>query len=96
MPWASTKDLPAGVRSSLPAEAQEVFRTVANSVKEKGGSDESAMRRAWGAVKRSYKKNKDGDWVKKEAEKLVKTITIRQRIEDDDVVEYRDSVIQVN
>lgn len=64
MPWSSNAELPDGVKNSLPEKAQSMFRKVANSVLADGGSDESAMKQAWGAVKQHYRQ--DGEtWVAK-------------------------------
>ncbi len=65
MPWNTNEDLPAGVRSSLPAEAQSVFREVANRVVASGASDVSAIRQAWTAVKNGWEKDDKGEWKRK-------------------------------
>lgn len=65
MPWSSNSELPSGVRSALPSAAQTVFRTVANQALSGGSSEESAIRMAWGAVKRTWEKNPAGEWVRK-------------------------------
>lgn len=65
MPYQRNDDLPASVRNVLPADAQSVFRRVANAVLEEGGKEMSAFRQAWAAVGRGWEKSDDGKWVKK-------------------------------
>jgi cation transport regulator ChaB len=65
MPYKTNEDLPESVKNVLPVNAQDIFRNVANSVLNDNGTDESAMKQAWGAVKRTYEQNKKGEWVKK-------------------------------
>lgn len=83
MPWKSNAELPDGVKNSLPEKAQSMFRKVANSVLADGGSDESAMKQAWGAVKQHYRQ--DGDtWVEKrfedDIEKDVRVIKVSEEL----------------
>jgi cation transport regulator len=76
MPYDSNSDLPEDVRDSLPSHAQEIYREAYNSAwdqyddPEDREGDESreatAHQVAWSAVKQEYKKNNDGEWVKKE------------------------------
>lgn len=68
MPWARNSDLPEGVRSALPADAQTRFRQVANERLDAGASDESAIRQAWHVVKQGWRKNEEGEWVRKAAD----------------------------
>ncbi|MFP4397316.1 MAG: ChaB family protein [Desulfonatronovibrio sp.] len=75
MPYDQNSELPDQVRDNLPQKAQTIFRKAFNSAweqydspeKRKGGADreETANRIAWSAVKKSYRKNDDGDWVSK-------------------------------
>ena len=75
MPYKSNKDLPKSVRDHLPKGAQDIYRKVFNSAhetyqkksKRRAGStaEQTAARVAWAAVKRKYKKNVAGKWVKK-------------------------------
>lgn len=66
MPWASNSDLPEGVRSALPADAQTRWRQVGNERLAAGASEQSAIRQAWHVVGLGWKKPKDGDkWVRK-------------------------------
>jgi cation transport regulator len=54
------------VRDNLPAKAQTIWRKAFNSAeKQHPGDDERASKIAWSAVKKSFRKNKDGNWVKK-------------------------------
>lgn len=65
MPFNSNQELPAGVRNSLPTEAQTVWRKVFNSAKAQGKADDEAAKIAWSAVENGWKKNEQGEWVKK-------------------------------
>ncbi|MGC4107685.1 MAG: ChaB family protein [Thermomicrobiales bacterium] len=65
MPYSHRSDLPESVRNSLPAHAQDIYKEAFNSAWDEYHHDEErAHRVAWGAVKKSYHKNADGDWVK--------------------------------
>lgn len=69
-PYDSINELPASVKK-LPKEAQRVFMTVFNSAyKQYDGDEARSFATAWKATtnwlrKHGYKKNKDGDWIKK-------------------------------
>ncbi len=64
MPYKTKADLPASVRSNLPAHAQDIYKEAYNHALEEYGHDESrAHRVAWGAVERKYRKNESGTWV---------------------------------
>jgi len=68
---------PNSIPKVLPAGAKAIFRGAFNSAYNKcksgGGStktcDSRAARIAWSAVKRVYKKGKDGKWVLKKKSK---------------------------
>jgi cation transport regulator len=69
MPYASNDDLPVSIRRTLPAHAQDIFRSVFNHASESYGAREPSRREeiahggAWAAVKRRYRK--DGrSWVR--------------------------------
>lgn len=62
MPYSNPSDLPETIRRSLPTRAQRVFMAAYNAAM---GDDEERMRRAWGAVKRGWKKDTQGRWVRK-------------------------------
>ena len=65
MPYKSIDDLPEGVRNALPKKAQEIFLKAFNAAwNEYGHDEEKAMKIAWGAVKKKYKKVGD-KWVPK-------------------------------
>lgn len=51
---------------NMPKEANDLWEKVYNSSKEAGDSEEKAAKKAWGTVKKSYKKVGD-KWVKKES-----------------------------
>ena len=64
MPYKTTADLPDSVKDNLPTHAQDIYKEAYNSAWDEYKHDEErAHRVAWGAVKKSYHKNKDGDWV---------------------------------
>ncbi len=64
MPYERRQDLPESVRDNLPAHAEEIYRAAYNHAFEEYGHDEArAHRVAWGAVKRKYHKDDDGNWV---------------------------------
>ncbi len=68
MPYRHNTDLPDAVREHLPAHAQDIFREAFNSAwdeyADRGDEREKvAFQVAWSAVKRSYRKSRDGRWV---------------------------------
>ena len=73
MPYDRNADLPKGVKDSLPAHGQEIYRKAFNSAWDEydspddrrgsAGREETAHRVAWAAVKKEY--HKEGDqWVR--------------------------------
>jgi cation transport regulator len=66
MPYASNHDLPASVRTHLPAHAQDIYREAFNNAFHQHEGDprqeEASHRIAWAAVKRLYVKD-DDQWV---------------------------------
>jgi cation transport regulator len=65
MPYERKTELPKGVRENLPPHAQGIYKEAYNSAYEQYDHDEErASRVAWGAVKKEYHKNKEGEWVK--------------------------------
>lgn len=75
MPYQKREDLPASVRDSLPAAAQEIYLAAFNSAcaqyqapekRRQGASlEEVAHKVAWAAVKKKYSKHRDtGRWRK--------------------------------
>lgn len=65
MPYERNSELPKGVKDNLPAHAETIYRKAYNSALEEYDQDEArAARVAWGAVKQSYHKNDQGQWVK--------------------------------
>lgn len=52
--------------TGLTGEAAKMWEEVYEKAKEQYGDEERAAKVAWSAVKKKYKKNKDGDWVMKE------------------------------
>ncbi len=77
MPYKSISDLPDSVRDNLPKHAQEIYQEAYNSAwdeyadpADRRGDDsreEVSHQVAWAAVKKSYHKNEDGSWVKKDS-----------------------------
>lgn len=76
MPYRKLQDLPDSVRGVLPKHAQEIYQEAFNnaykeyrSPKErrdpKESREEVAHKVAWSAVKRVYKKDISGHWVRK-------------------------------
>lgn len=62
MPYDSINGLPNGVKSSLPADAQEIYRSTYNAAYIKfKGDDEHSHRTAWAAVKQRYEQS-NGRW----------------------------------
>jgi cation transport regulator len=67
MPYRSNSALPPSVRSHLPPEAQDIYRSAFNSAwqeyarREPDRLEEIAHRVAWAAVKRRFHKA-DGYW----------------------------------
>ena len=66
MPYEVNEDLPASVRRHLPPHAQDIFRAAFNHAwieyNNRADQEETAMRVAWAAVKRRYRKVGE-DWV---------------------------------
>jgi cation transport regulator len=67
MTYKKISELPDRVRDNLPKHAQEIYKEAFNSAWEQYDKDETrAHRVAWGAVKKSYRKDKEsGKWVRK-------------------------------
>lgn len=78
MPYKSNSDLPQAVQDALPEHGQDIYREAYNSAwdqykdpEEREGEDSreaTAHQVAWSAVKNEYKKNDQGERVKKEDE----------------------------
>lgn len=68
MPYADIADLPAPVRSHLPAHAQEIYLAAFNNAwreyAEREDREVVAHKVAWAAVKKVYRKE-DGEWARK-------------------------------
>ena len=75
MPYSKIEELPRNVRDNLPEGALYIFKEAFNSAWKQYGDpkkrkndatrEETANRIAWSAVKKQYKKDPGGDWVKK-------------------------------
>ena len=74
MPYERLSALPESVTNVLPKHAQEIYLAAFNSAwdqyddpEEREGDasrEETSHKVAWAAVKKSYRKNDDGRWVK--------------------------------
>ena len=66
MPYRKITNLPPSIRHSLPKGAQTLFLKAFNGAFHQYKGDESLVFKvAWSAVKKSYRKNAQGKWVKK-------------------------------
>ncbi len=75
MVYATTIELPPNVKENLPSYAQEIYKEVFNNAWEEYSSkskrrgaiirEETAHKVAWAAVKKVYRKDIVGNWVKK-------------------------------
>ena len=75
MPYRSRSELPESVRNVLPVHAQDIYKEAFNSAydqydepeERRGDADqeETALKVAWSAAKKSYAKGDDGKWHKK-------------------------------
>ena len=74
MPYDKRSELPDSVTDNLPAHAQDIYKEAYNSAwdqyedpEDREGDDsreEVSHQVAWSAVKQSYSKNENGEWVK--------------------------------
>ncbi len=68
MPYADISDLPASVRSHLPAHAQEIYLAAFNNAWQeyalRADREIVAHKVAWAAVKKQYEKS-GKEWVRK-------------------------------
>lgn len=65
MPYQTKSDLPDSVKDNLPAHAAAIYKEAFNSAWDEYNQDEArAHRVAWGAVKKQYHKDDDGNWVR--------------------------------
>ncbi len=61
MPYATRDALPTRVRAHLPEHAQDIFLSAFNNALEEYGSETTAFRVAWAAVKKKYRR-RNGSW----------------------------------
>lgn len=76
MPYKNLAELPESVRDNLPHHAQEIYKEAYNSAWEEyanpssrrddASREEVAHRVAWAAVKKTYAKDAQGNWVAQE------------------------------
>ncbi len=64
MPYHDNSDLPDSIKNHLPEHAQTIFRKAFNNALIQYGNEEQAFKVAWGAVKKEYEKDAQGQWVK--------------------------------
>jgi cation transport regulator len=74
MPYSQLSELPDNVSKVLPKHAQEIYQEAFNSAWQQyakpqdrhsdDSREEVAHKVAWSAVKHSYHKNQQGNWVK--------------------------------
>lgn len=65
-PYKNIDELPDSIKNVLPVGAQIIWLQVFNKALKQGDSEETAIKKAWGAVKKKYKKVQDKKkWVKK-------------------------------
>jgi cation transport regulator len=64
-PYKTIDDLPDSIKV-LPVSGQLLWLKTFNSVYNESGDEEKAIKVAWSQVKKVYKKNSDGNWVKKD------------------------------
>ncbi len=80
MPYGSIDELPESVKG-LPVGAKKIFMAAFNAAyDEYDGDEETCMKVAWAAVKKAYKKDENGKWVKKEGQKALSFEEIAQRV----------------
>lgn len=75
MPYDSIEELPENVRKPLPEDAQKIFKEAFNNAWDqyedpadrKGdvSRETVAIKVAWSAVKNRYRKDQNGNWVKR-------------------------------
>lgn len=75
MPYKNIDELPKQVTENLPEHAQDIYKEAYNNAwdeykdsDDRKGNDsreEVSHKVAWAAVKNQYKKNENGNWVKK-------------------------------
>ncbi len=67
MPYRCNTDLPSSVRNHLPPHAQDIYREAFNDAYGAHAGEIDREQRshmiAWAAVKRSYEKADDREWV---------------------------------
>jgi cation transport regulator len=65
VPYQTKSDLPDSVKDNLPAHAAAIYKEAFNNAWDEYNQDEArAHRVAWGAVKKQYHKDDDGNWVR--------------------------------
>jgi cation transport regulator ChaB len=69
MPYATDADLPESVKA-LPRHARKIYRAAFNSAAGDGKDDEAAAKIAWSAVDGKYEKRADGQWRRRQAQKM--------------------------
>lgn len=75
MPYSKISELPETFKN-LPDEAKRQARAVINELLAKGEKEAGAITQAWGAVKKSWEQDKDGNWVKIQKQAELETVDI--------------------
>lgn len=75
MPYDTRQELPDAVKHRLPDGAQDIYKEAFNSAwqeyknpkarRDEASREQTSHRVAWAAVKRSYHKNTNNNWVKR-------------------------------
>ncbi len=75
MPYKNKKELPKRVTNNLPSHAEDIYKEAFNSAwkqydtpeerRDSASREEVSHKVAWSAVKKTYKKDEEGEWIKK-------------------------------
>lgn len=69
MPYSNNRQLPRSVKNQLPKHAQDIYREAYNNFdyynSDLDDVEERAHKVAWSAVKRKYRRGKNGYWIRK-------------------------------
>lgn len=86
MPYSNISQLPDQVKV-LPTDAQRVWMAAFQNAFDKGNSEVTCMKYAWGAVNNVWEKT-DGTWIKKKEEEPIENLCIFKEMAN---IIYRDS-----
>jgi cation transport regulator len=92
MPYATNEDLPEGVKDNLPSGAAAIYKAAFNSAY--NGTckkdDGCAAKIAWSAVKQSYHKDEEGNWVKNQKQHICPGCHINKTESHDAILQLLD------